>query len=63
MNIKARILKIVKSKPTTIYQIAKELKVSWSTARIYIYELLAEGKVKRKKKSVGLRTKIFWSAK
>lgn len=35
--------------PVTTEMVAKKMKVSWNTAQIHLYKLLAEGKTKGKR--------------
>lgn len=35
--------------PVTTEMVAKRLKVSWNTAQVHLYKLLAEGKIKGKR--------------
>lgn len=47
-NLDAKILNYLTEQdwPVTTEMIAKELKVSWNTAQIHLYKLMAEGLVK-----------------
>ncbi len=56
-----RILKTSKQ-PLSTYQIAKQAKISWSTANIHCYKLKSEGKIdgKMEKAEVGSGKKMIW---
>ncbi len=56
-----RILKTSKE-PLSTYQIAKQVKISWSTANIHCYKLKSEGKIdgKMEKAEVGSGKKMIW---
>lgn len=62
--LEKEILKILKQKTLSTYQIAKEIKVSWSTANTYCYKLKSLGLVESKieKPRFG-REKVMWWAK
>jgi len=50
-EINGRILQFLRRQdwPVTTEMVAKEMKISWNTAQIHLYKLMAEGLVKGKK--------------
>ncbi len=50
-EIDSKILSYLKEQdwPVTTEMVAKNVKVSWNTAQVHLYKLMAEGKVKGKK--------------
>ena len=50
-DIGQRILEYLRQEdwPVTTEMVARKLKVSWNTAQVHLYKLLAEGKVKGKR--------------
>ncbi len=50
-EIDAKILSYLKDQdwPVTTEMVAREAKVSWNTAQVHLYKLMAEGRVKGKK--------------
>ncbi|MFH1364126.1 MAG: hypothetical protein ABIH52_00560 [Candidatus Aenigmatarchaeota archaeon] len=60
------IIKILKSaaKPLSTYDIAKKLEISWSTANIHCYKMMAFGVLKSKEDEVKLGVKrVTWWVK
>jgi len=43
------VLSLKGSTPVTTDMVARRLKVSWNTAQVHLYKLVAEGKVKGKR--------------
>jgi len=63
-SLDKEILRILKQKQLTTYQIAKQLKISWSTANIHCYKLMSFGMVKGKPERPRFgKEKIIWWAK
>ena len=64
LSIDALTQKILKTSnlPLSTYQIAKQAKISWSTANIHCYKLKSEGKIdgKMEKAEVGSGKKMIW---
>jgi predicted ArsR family transcriptional regulator len=62
--LEKEILRILKQKTLSTYQLAKELKVSWSTVNTHCYKLKSLGLVESKieKPKFG-REKVLWWAK
>ncbi|RLG13605.1 MAG: hypothetical protein DRN71_04495 [Candidatus Nanohalarchaeota archaeon] len=64
LSIDALTQKILKTSnlPLSTYQIAKQAKISWSTANIHCYKLKSEGKIdgKMEKAEVGSGKKMVW---
>ncbi len=64
LSIDALTEKILKTsrQPLSTYQIAKQAKISWSTANIHCYKLKSEGKIdgKMEKAEVGSGKKMVW---
>ena len=64
LSIDALTEKILKTsrQPLSTYQIAKQVKISWSTANIHCYKLKSEGKIdgKMEKAEVGSGKKMIW---
>ena len=58
------IVKILKQaeRPLSTYEIAKKLKISWSTANLHCYKLKAMGVLKSKsvESKFGLKEKMVW---
>jgi DNA-binding CsgD family transcriptional regulator len=62
--LEKEILRILKQKTLSTYQLAKELKVSWSTVNTHCYKLKSLGLVENtlEKPKFG-REKVLWWAK
>ena len=50
------------SQPISTYELAKQAKISWSTANIHCYKLKTQGKIKGKLETarVGSGNKMLW---
>lgn len=51
VDVDERILQFLRQEdwPVTTEMVAKRLRVSWNTAQVHLYKLLAEGKIKGKR--------------
>lgn len=63
MEIKTLILNLLKKGELSTYEIAKVLKISWSTANVHLYMLKSENKIKKREslKKIGSGKTIYWS--
>jgi len=63
MMINTMILKLLSDRRPerlTTYEIAKTIKISWSTASVHLYQLSASNKIKHKTEIVKHIKKTYW---